>query len=166
MKSIHRKDFIVVGVVEKAHGTKGELKFSFEQKIQLKEWVFIEINEKPVPFFIQSVSQNQTIIKLEGIDTPDEAERFVNSNILLPANQTKNRTRSVDVNVMGYLIIDETQGELGEVQEIEEMPQQILLHTTFRGKQLLIPAVDEFITEINDKKKVIYLSLPEGLIEL
>ena len=110
MKSIQRKDFIVVGVVEKAHGTKGELKFSFEQKIQLKEWVFIEINEKPVPFFIQSVSPNQTIIKLEGINSPDEAERFVNRNILFPSTQAKRRTRSVDVNVKGYLIIDEIHG--------------------------------------------------------
>ncbi len=168
MKSIDRKDFIIVGVVEKQHGNKGELRLSFEQKIQLKEWVFIEINNKPVPFFIQSISKNtdQPIVKLMGIDSPDDAARFINKSILFTASKTKRKTRKVDLSIVNYLLIDEVYGELGKVIEVEELPQQLLIHTNFKGKELLIPAVDEFILEVNDKKKIIYLSLPEGILDL
>lgn len=168
MKSINRKDFIVAGVVEKIHGTKGGLRLSFEQKIKLKEWVFIEVNKKPVPFFIKSISGNDydLIVQLKDIDNPKEAERFVGNIILIPATKSNRKTKKVDMDILNFLLIDATHGELGKVEEVEELPKQLLIHTTFNGKELLIPAVEEFIIEINDKKKTIYLSLPEGILEL
>lgn len=168
MKSINRKDFIIVGIVEKQHGNKGELRLSFEQKIQLKEWVFIEINNKPVPFFIESISKNtdQPILKLMGIDSPDDSFRFINKSILFPASKTKSKTRKVDLSIVDFLLVDEIYGELGKVIEVEELPQQLLIHTIFNGKELLIPAVEDFILEINDKKKTIFLCLPEGILDL
>ncbi len=168
MKSINRKDFIIVGIVEKQHGNKGELRLSFEQKIQLKEWVFIEINNKPVPFFIQSISKNtdQPILKLMGIDSPHYSFRFINKSILFPASKTKLKTRKVDLSIVDYLLVDEIYGELGKVIEVEELPKQLLIHTIFNGKELLIPAVEDFILEINDKKKTIFLCLPEGILDL
>ncbi len=168
MKSINRKDFIIAGVVEKIHGTKGGLRLSFEQKIKLKEWVFIEINNKPVPFFMESISGNDydIIVQLQDINNPKDAERFVGKAVLVPATKSNRKTKKVDMNILNFLLIDETLGELGTVEDVEELPKQLLIHTTYKGKELLIPAVEEFILEINEKKKTIYLSLPEGLIEL
>lgn len=168
MKSIQRKDFIIAGVVDKSHGTKGELRLSFEQNSKIKEWVFLEIQGKPVPFFIEYRSDNQyePIVKLEGIDTPNQSERFVGKNILIQATQTKRRTRAVDLDIIGYKLLDSTYGELGKVENIEEMPQQLLIYTTYKNNELLIPAVEAFIEEIDEKKKIIYLNLPEGMLDL
>ncbi len=168
MKSINRKDFIVAGVVEKIHGTKGGLRLSIEQKIKIKEWVFIEINNKPVPFFIESISGNDDhrIVQLQDIENPKEAQRFVGNTILVPITKTSRKTKKVDLDIINFLLIDETHGELGKVEDVEELPQQLIIHTTFKGKELLIPAVDEFILEISAKKKTIYLSLPDGILDL
>jgi len=168
MKSINRKDFIIAGVVEKIHGTKGGLRLSFEQKIKLKEWVFIEINNKPVPFFMESISGNDdaVIVQLQGIDDPMKAVRFVGNAVLIPATKSNRKTKKVDLDIIDFILIDETYGELGKVNDVEELPQQLIIHTLFKGKELLIPAVDEFIIEINEKKKTIYLSLPDGILEL
>ncbi len=168
MKSLKRKDFITAGVIERLHGTKGELRLQLSQNIRLKEWVFFEIQEKPVPFFIQSVSENKDspIIKIEDIDTPNHAARFVGLNILFPSKQVKGRSKISNLDFIGYKLIDETLGEIGKVEDVEELPQQLLIKTTHNNRELLIPAVDEFIIEINDKKKIIYLNLPEGLIAL
>jgi 16S rRNA processing protein RimM len=168
MKSIQRKDFIIAGIVEKVHGTKGEIRLNFEQKIQLKEWVFLEIQEKPVPFFIEHISDSiyQPIIKLQGINIPDQAERFINTNVLMPSKGTKRKTRAVDLDVIGYLLIDEEHGEIGTVKALEELPQQLLIVTLYKDNELLIPAVEALIKDIDDKKKIIYLNLPEGMLEL
>ena len=168
MKSINRKDFIIAGVVEKIHGTKGGLRLSFEQKINLKEWVFIEINNKPVPFFMESISGNEydKIVQLKGIVNPNEAQRLVGNALLAPATKANRKTKKVDLDIIDFILIDETYGELGKVMDVEELPQQLIIHTNFKGKDLLIPAVDEFILDINQKKKTIYLSLPEGILDL
>lgn len=166
MKSIQRKDFIAAGTVEKTHGTKGELRLGLEQATNLKEWVFLEIQGKPVPFFIQSISGDQSIVKLEGIDTPVQAARFTGMQLLVPARRGKRKTRANDLDVTGFMLVDATLGELGRVEEVEELPQQLLLRTTYEGRELLIPAVEEFIIGINEEEQRIDLELPEGLIEL
>ncbi len=168
MKSINRKDFIIAGVVEKIHGTKGGLRLSFDQKIKIKEWVFFEFHQKPVPFFVESISGNDVdlIVQVKGISTPKEAQRFVGKTVLVPSSKTKRKTRTTDLSIIDYLLIDENIGELGRVEDVEELPQQLIIRTTFKGKELLIPAVDEFIIEINEKKKIIHLNLPEGILEL
>lgn len=168
MKSIQRKDFVIAGVVEKAHGTKGELKFQLEQKIKLKEWVFLEIQEKPVPFFIESISENlyQPIIKLGDIDTVNEAENYTGLNVLVPMKQTKSRTRAVDLDIIGFELIDSKLGYIGKVDSIEEMPHQLMIKTIVNENEVLIPAVEEFITDIDEQTKTVHLKLPEGIIDL
>jgi 16S rRNA processing protein RimM len=169
MKSLKRKDFIIAGVVAKTHGTHGELRLDLEQRILLKEWVFLEIHEKPVPFFIQSLSSGNTdqpVVRLEGIGTASEASRLVNSAILCPAKQSKKRTRAADMDISGFLLVDEVHGELGAVENVEELPKQLLIRTTYRGKELLIPAVEEFIEEIDPERKIVYVHLPDGILRL
>jgi 16S rRNA processing protein RimM len=168
MKSVDRKDFIIAGVIEKIHGTKGELKIGFNQKVSLKEWVFIEINQKPVPFFIEkkSIQDLQVIVKLEGINTIQDAEKYLNLNILAPKEKRNIKAQEEDIDLIGFVMIDNTVGEIGTIETIDELPMQLIFKTTFKGKELLIPAVNDFIIEINDKNKTIHLNLPEGLIEL
>lgn len=36
----------------------------------------------------------------------------------------------------------------------------------FNGKEILIPAVDEFFKEIDRQNKTIYIEAPEGLIDI
>lgn len=168
MKSVNRKDFIIAGVIEKVHGTKGELKISFDQNISLKEWVFIEINEKPVPFFIEKKSTYdlQCIVKLESIYNIHDAEKYLNLNILVPDEKKNSKTRKEDLELTGFLLIDNLLGEIGTVESIEELPMQLIFKTTFKERELLIPAAKDFIIEINEKKRIVFLNLPEGILDL
>ena len=71
MKSIQKKDFIAAGTVAKTHGTQGELKLVTQIKIKLMKWAFLEIQGKPVPFYIeraQNTTLEEWLIKLKGID--------------------------------------------------------------------------------------------------
>jgi 16S rRNA processing protein RimM len=168
VKSINRKDFSIVGFIAKTHGTKGELKVIFDFPVTLKEWVFVELQQKPVPFFLEHIKQSfqdEAIIKLNGINTRETAEKLKGLTLLLPKKQIKANGNLKIKNFLGYDLIDETIGFIGKIEAIEEYPKQIMLFTTYKGNSILIPAIEPILTETNDDEKVIYIKLPEGFLE-
>jgi 16S rRNA processing protein RimM len=36
----------------------------------------------------------------------------------------------------------------------------------FQGKEILIPAVDEFLKEVDRERKIIHIDAPDGLIDI
>lgn len=169
MKSIDLNDFTKVGYVIKSHGNNGFLKISLEKNIKLKEWVMFLIKQKPVPFFIedwQRTNDTEAIIKCQDINTVDEAENYVGVDVLLLKSNVKRKKGNLDVSIIGYRIFADGFGEIGILNEILEMPGQTMLQTFYKDQEVLIPAVEEFVTEINDKQKQITLNLPEGFLDL
>ncbi len=168
MKSINRADFIAVGMVAKSHGTKGEVRIQLTENVKLKQWAFLEFQGKPVPFYIEAISgsKDEPVVQLQGINTPDKSQELAGKAVLMPKEQVKRSKAKQAASVIGYILIDAQLGEIGALESVEELPQQTLLVTTYNGKQVLIPAVEEFIADINDKKKRILLELPEGLLEI
>ncbi len=168
LKTINRKDFDFIGSVVKVHGNFGELKIQLNQKEKLKEWAFLEIREKPVPFLLESfrhLTGNEYLIKLKNIDTVDSASDFIGYNLMMPLKKGAKRKQKVDEDLIGFLLIDENHGEIGRVEELIEMPMQLLFRTTFNNKELLIPAVEPIIQWVDDETKEIGLDLPEGLLD-
>lgn len=168
MKSINRNDFIEIGTITRVHGTRGELKTALLGTYTFKEWAFLEIKGKPVPFLITSVigSADEPILKLEGIDSPDQASRFLGMAVLKLGKGSKAKGKKLDDSIVGYAIMDEERGLIGTVEDVMELPQQLLLQTQYNGTELLIPAVDEIILSIDDKKKVIQVNLPDGILDI
>ena len=168
MKSINRNDFIEIGSVVKTHGTKGELRLELFRNHKFNEWAFLEIQGKPVPFLVESSfgSVDAPIIKLLDVDTPDTAQKLVGNLILMPGKPTKAKKKDLNQSIVGYIIIDEVHGEIGLVEELMELPQQLLLQTHYEGKEVLIPAVEAIIVDIDDDNRLVKVSLPEGLLEM
>lgn len=166
MKSINRNDFIEIGSVVKTHGTKGELRLELFRNYKFNEWAFLEIQGKPVPFLVESSfgSVDAPIIKLMDVNTPDAASKLVGNLILMLGKPTKAKKKDLNQSIIGYMIVDEILGEIGPVEELMELPQQLLLQTHYQGKEVLIPAVEAIIVDIDDDKKKVTVSLPEGLL--
>lgn len=169
MKSIHKKDFIVVGTIAKAHGTKGELKIITDSSVKFTEWAFLEIREKPVPFFIlrcQHAFGNEYILQLRDIDSLSKAQTFIGFKVLLPKTKGKKRGQTSAFDLSGFLLVDNAFGEIGEVVGIEELPQQTMFVTHYQNQQIMIPMVEAFISDVDERKEIIYLNLPDGFLEL
>jgi len=167
MKSLQLKDFIIVGSVGKTHGTSGELKLEGNQKLKQKEWVMIEFNQKPVPFFIEQCRElvpNEYLVKLRDYNTVEDAQTFIGRNIFYYSTKAVKSKKQIDESIIGYALIDLTIGNIGILEDIIEMPGQIMFQSTNQLNEVLIPAVDDFIDEIDHEKQTIYLKLPEGLI--
>lgn len=169
IQSIARKDFTQAGSVDKTHGTKGELRVSLTTDKSFKEWAFLEIQGKPVPFYIESLQptfDEGAILKLRDIDSVEKASDFVGRTILIPIGKRKKSDLYAEDDFTGFALVDAKLGAIGVVEEIEEYPNQLLIRSNYNGQEVLIPAVEAFITEVNEAQQTIYLNLPEGLLDI
>ena len=168
-------EFFQIGKVVKTSGSSGELIFVLESDLPAQgkkmEPVFILIKGNLVPFFIEKTEargKNQAIVKLLDIDNQEDALQLTGSPILLPNSrkQRKRKSASFDIDLEDYEVVDNQQGSIGKIINILELPMQEIMEIDHLGKQILIPLVEEIIREVDTRKKIIYISAPEGLIDL
>ena len=68
--------------------------------------------------------------------------------------------------VEGFIAIDETHGELGEIISVQEYPQQLIATVQYKNKEVLFPLNLEIIKGIDVEGGEIYIDLPEGLLDI
>src|SRR6476619_6657011 len=120
------KDYIHIGRIVASFGLEGEviLKHALGKKTQLKgiEALFIEeLKGSYLPYFIESSkarNEEETYVKLEGINTKESAARLTTRNAwLLDEDFRKLAGKSAPISLLGYDLINE--GEtLGPVEEV------------------------------------------------
>jgi 16S rRNA processing protein RimM len=169
------KDFMPVGVLTRTHGIGGEI-ILWSQALETEaihemEWVFVEIDGLPVPFFvfhIRDFQEDKMILQFETVTTEAQARELKGCKLFVPARKRAGK-RPRDTSfapLKGYKVWDEKQGELGIADELMEIAGNPLLKIISGNKELLIPAHPDIILEINDAKKLIRIHAPEGLTDL
>ncbi len=164
------------GKLIKTHGIKGDLVLSSEQALDDElfntELVFLMIEGLPVPFFIYDLnerSENIAVLKIEGYETPEEASKLIGCEVFIPfkKNKRKSKLSTGENDLEGYKVIDQIMGEIGTVHDIIDYKKNLVIQVfSFKNKEILIPANDNIIREINDKEKTIKIVAPDGLIQL
>ncbi|WP_448636141.1 ribosome maturation factor RimM [Pedobacter panaciterrae] len=66
----------------------------------------------------------------------------------------------------GFVVFDETHGELGEIIEVNEYPQQFVATVAYQSKEILFPLNDDMIVEIDEDEGTMLVDLPEGLLDI
>ncbi len=167
-------EYIHIGKFAATHGLKGELilKHALGKNSDFTnaEALFIEeFKDAYLPYFHQkSIVKNisETIVKLEGVDSKEEAAKLLQKKVWLKKNDfEKLVSKSAPVNLSGFTIINDGK-KLGEVEAVIEQPLQILLQLTINAKEVLIPLHNETLKKIDRKKKEVHVTLPEGLLEI
>jgi 16S rRNA processing protein RimM len=167
-------DCYKIGYILKPHGLKGEVTISLTpegpDEFASLETIFVEQNNRLVPFFIESSSQNgdKVFVKFEDVDSQESADKISKSSLYLPkASRPKSgRGEFYDDEIIGFQVEDKEFGELGEVISIEVAGPNKLLAIEYKEKEVLIPVNSPFILSINKSKKKIMVDLPEGFLEI
>ena len=172
---IKKEEVYKIGLFNKPHGIHGELQFTFTDDIFDRvdcDYLICLLDGIFVPFFIEEYrfrSDSTALVKLEGIDTAERARMFTNVEVYFPV---KHAEEAEDGELswkffVGFRMEDVRHGELGEVVEVDTTTVNTLFVVEQEdGEELLIPAQEEFIVEINQEKKLITVELPEGLLNL
>ena len=170
---IKQDDIFPIGQIQKPHGIKGELAFSFNTDAFDRDdclFFILEIDKILVPFFIKEYrfkSQNSGFVKFEDIDTEDEARELCGKTIFIQKKFIKEEN---DENItdaryfIGFEIIDnKNKTSLGKITAVNDDTANILFELE---NDLLIPFSEEYIIDIDHPKRQIFMQLPEGLLEL
>ncbi len=170
-----KDDHFLAGSLLKSSGIKGEviLKFNNDRpkEIQKLESIFIDIDNKLVPFFIEKIkskSSSTAIVNFEGIDSEEKSMEFMGTDFYLTHEQVDVLKISTDepIDVAGYKVKDQNNKLIGEVIEYIDIAKNPLLNVKTDSGEILIPAKDELIIEVDDDLQEILINIPEGLLDL
>jgi 16S rRNA processing protein RimM len=168
------EDCFRVGSILKTKGLKGEMQlyvdFDGLEDIEF-EAIFVELAGKLAPFFLESIKYNQNnlaYIYLEDVDTIEKATPLVKKDIYLPnkLKPVKGEEEFTLFDLVGFTAIDENEGELGEIIDVQEYPQQIIATVDFKGQEVLFPLNEDIIVGIDVVKEILKVDLPEGLLDI
>lgn len=156
------------------HGLKGEVTISIDAD-SIADWenlktIFIERKSQLVPYFIESISvrNDKAFVKLEDVNTPEEASLLKGSSLYLPKESRPKLERGEFYNedVIGFEVFDDVHGPLGFVEDVEQAGPNRFLILSYIQKEVMIPVNGPFIKSINKSKKKISVSLPDGFLEI
>jgi 16S rRNA processing protein RimM len=162
-----------IGLVQKPIGIKGEVKIEVEDDflddLVESDHLFLRINGSFVPWFIEELRETSyLILKLEEVDTPEKAARFTLHEIFLRTDDISSESfaqKQEQASLIGYTIVQNNE-VIGVVDDVMEFPQQMMASVLVAEKQVLVPLNASFIEKIDDQQKLLFMSLPEGLLEL
>ncbi len=173
---ITKDDIIEVGYVSKTHGLSGNL-----EVVVTVDWldelgvdfIFIEIDGCFIPFYIaEERSKNSgRLLKLDNIDSKEEAEHLVGSTVYVSRDDfdEDELAEAEGVDYTGYTIYNADGSRVGVIEYVDYDTENVLFcleEKDSAGYQIMIPAVDDFIIEIDDDKQTIVMNIPDGLLEL
>lgn len=168
-------DCFLLGSIVKTHGFKGQIVLKLNKEISelpsKMEQLFVENKGQLIPFFVLELSQNNDTLtlKFEDIHTDIEAKKWIKSQVYvlkksLPKVQSDAFQPQKYIN---YKVFDAQKMEVGVIDMVYEIPNNPLFAITHTlGKEILLPAISNFVVEIETKAKKIYFDFPEGLLDI
>jgi 16S rRNA processing protein RimM len=158
----------------KPHGLKGQVTIALDSvapdDFASIETVFVEKSERLLPYFIEAISLkgNKAFLKLEEVNTPEEAERISKSALYLPKSvrPKSGRGEFYDDEVIGFDVADSEHGFLGRIGEVVHAGPNKLLSVNYHEKEILIPLNSPFIQSVDKNTKKITVTLPDGYLEI
>lgn len=166
--------FYYLGTLTKPFGIKGELCAFFDvddcEKYQSLQSVFVDFDGEKLPYIIEKIQyrgKNQFIIKFEDVDV-ENVQEFVQADLYLPMSSLPKLTgnRFYFHEVIGFQVIDKNLGHIGTCVDFMELTNNPIMRVEKDGKEILIPANQQFIEHVDKENKVLEVTTPEGLVDL
>ena len=169
------KDLIVVGRIKGVHGIKGELKLlldvshedidDFTAEVKAK-WKSIFIDGKP--YVLEGVRRNKDIllITLKGLRDRDVAKCFTGREVsidkaLLPKLP---EGELYIYEIVGMGVVTDTGVDLGRVKNVITTGASDVYEVHGPKGEVLLPAIDDVILEVDTEGNRITVHLLEGLM--
>lgn len=172
---IREDEVLKIGKFIKPHGIKGEITFAFDNDIFDRvdcPYLICSIDNIFVPFFIKSYrfkGSDTALVLLEDVESEIQAKRFNGLSVYFPRKYFDNNDEvQLTLNYfIDFIVIDKQLGEIGIIKDIDESTINTLFLLKKKGSDddIIIPASDDFITDIDSENKILYVELPVGLLD-
>ena len=166
------EDYLEIGVVANTHGVKGEVKvfpYTFDRKrFELLDEVTMLQGTDEKKYIIERIKylKQFVIIKFEGIHDMSQAEKLKQSILVIPKKLAL--PLGDDEYYIGDLIgcaVTHVDGAtLGKITDVLATgANDVYVIKNEAGKEILIPAVKQFIGKIDINNKSVAVTYAEGL---
>ena len=168
-----KKECFNLGKITKPFGLKGEVIFFLDVDEPLNysglDSVFVEVKGQLVPYFIKSIriNGNKATVMFEDL-TREESLALVGCYLYLPLDTLPKLTEKKFYfhEITGFEVIDSAKGGIGTVASVIDYPAQPIFQIINNGTEILIPVLDQLIDRVDRENRTIFLTAPEGLIDL
>jgi len=165
-----------VGEIGRPHGIKGEMKVypysGNPESLQSYARLLVAMPEDGVTqsYVLRSCrSQGQfAVIKLDGVDSRNEAEQLTGCEVLVDRQEMPELVDDEFYwhDLQGMVVVTAQGRQLGTVSRLMATGAHDILVVVDRGREYLIPALDEFVVAIDAESGTITVDPPEGLLEM
>lgn len=160
-----KKQYLEIGKIVNTHGIKGDVKIQVwaDDAEFLLEFDEVYIDGKPVEIISSRVHKNCVIAKLDGIDDVNAAMRMKNKMLFINRDDVELDEGEFFIqDIIGATVITDEGAELGKLHEVLDLPKSTIY--VVRGeREILIPAVPEFILDTDVENMKITVHMIEGL---
>ncbi|HEU4683914.1 MAG TPA: ribosome maturation factor RimM [Nitrospira sp.] len=169
-----QEDRVTIGKIERPFGVKGEVKVRSLSDVpgrfdHLKAVRVLEATGQASEKVVQQVRRAGAnyIVQFAGVTTPEEAGLLRGGFIQIPRQDDLPRTSDVlyECDLIGMVVVDEDGADLGTVESIWDLPGHHVLVVRREGREVLVPAVKEFVRSVDVGARRIVVRIIDGLVE-
>jgi 16S rRNA processing protein RimM len=168
------RGLLAIGKIVKAFGVRGELIVTplTDQPARFRKISAVFVG--PDDEFVERYDVDRTAVEhrgvrlsLKGIDDRTAAERVVGNYLFVEPEQRIKlpKGRYFVHDLIGLSVVDEQGGTIGTVKDVLKFPAQDVYLVDRSGRQVMIPAVKEFIRSIDIRSRTMTVRLIDGMIE-
>ncbi|MFO7717254.1 MAG: ribosome maturation factor RimM [Thermodesulfobacteriota bacterium] len=167
---------VSIGRIAKPLGLKGEVCLEphadFPFVFQTLERVYLQLERlRPKPYTVLShrVHKGRDVVRLDGVDGREAAQRLRGREILARARDLPKPDAETNLRreLPGFRVTLEDGTLVGWLQAVQDNRAQELwvIHGP-EGEEILFPALEQFVLQIDRGARVAVIRPPEGLLEL
>ncbi len=173
-----------VAKVGKSFGTHGELTINlydtFPSDFTIEEPLFVYIDNLAVPLFFDHFERRGKsggVVVFADFDTTHRAAELIGKELFMGLEEellgleVEEEEFDEDDELyledfVGFTATFEGSDASGEITDFEDSDWNPLFIIEIEGKEIMVPAVDDFIVEYSPTNKTIHFDLPDGLLDL
>lgn len=162
---------ILIGKIVNIHGIKGEIKVypytdDIENLSKLKEIYLDEKLEKKYIIKSSKIQKNMLILKLDSIDSVEEAEKLRNMNLYIPKLKVQEEDTYYIEDLISLEVIDiKNNVSIGKITYVfNNGANDVYEILTNDGKKVYFPAIKQVVKKVDIKDNKIYVEVMKGLI--
>jgi 16S rRNA processing protein RimM len=166
---------IKIGTIVNAVALRGEVKvYHFsdcKERFEELDEVILERKGKSQTYRIEKVryQNDMVILKFKGVDDRNAAEALKESDVMITEADLRELPEDTFYvrDLIGCSVFNaETGAEIGTIKDVlQNSAQDIYVIKTAGGKDAMIPAVGDFVDEVNIEERFVKVRLIPGLID-
>ncbi len=168
------EDYFKIGIITSSHGVRGEMKVfpttDDTRRFKKCREVYVEDKTGLVMYEVESarVSPDKVLLKLKGIDTPEEAVKLRQRGIFVDREHAVKLSKDeyFIADLIGLEVINEDGDRIGVIEEVLPTGANDVYQIAMDdGRELLLPAIKDCILEVNVEQGFMRVHVLDGLLD-